>query len=86
MGVSLIATEESKSKASWEVKITSTVIYRSLCSYSVPAAFVLKKREGECLLREGENGLIEPKYHKEIISSGLVCAAFKQSVEKKSML
>lgn len=85
VGVSLTAAAETKWKVSWEAGITSTVIYRSLRSHSLSAVCAMKERER--LLRGRErNALIEPSHHKEIMSTGPVCAAFLQSVEKKSVL
>lgn len=43
-------------------------------------------KEGEGMSTERETALIETRHHKEIMSTGPVCAAFQQSVEKKSVL
>lgn len=81
VGVSLTQAEQSKWKASWEVKITSTVIYRPLCSYCL----LCVRWEGKnCRIRPRKTGLIEPTHHKEIISTVPVCTAWTK-VWKRSV-
>lgn len=82
VGVSLTQAEQSKWKTSWEVKITSTVIYRPLCSYCL----LCVRWEGKnCRMRPRKTGLIEPTHHKEIISTVPVCTALTK-VWKRSVL
>lgn len=81
VGVSLTQAEQSKWKTSWEVKITSTVIYRPLCSYCL---FCVRWEGKNCRMRPRKTGLIEPTHHKEIISTVPVCTALTK-VWKRSV-